>query len=57
MTKKQRATAITEFLVPIIKDSAAVVNESEDEAVRQENLVTVYVLTGVLKKLNDGQKN
>jgi hypothetical protein len=57
MTNKQRATAITEFLVPIIKDSAAVVNESEDEAVRQENLVTVYVLTEVLKKLKDGQKN
>jgi hypothetical protein len=57
MTKKQRAEAITEFLVPIIREAAIVINESEDDAERQNKLAKVYVLTEILKDLNDGQKN
>tara|TARA_R110000868_G_scaffold67131_2_gene199588 strand:+ start:858 stop:1031 length:174 start_codon:yes stop_codon:yes gene_type:complete len=57
MTKKQRAEAITEFLVPIIREAAVVINESEDDSERQNNLARVYVLTEILKDLNDGQKN
>ena len=57
MTKKQRAEAITECLGPIIREDAVVINESEDDVERQNNLAKVYVLTEILKDLNDGQKN
>jgi len=55
MTNKQRAVAVTEYLLPIIKEAAQIINTSEDEAIRQNNLAKVYVLTELLKDLNNGK--
>lgn len=59
MTKKQRATAITEFLSEKLKKSANDFHskEYEDEEDKSQDLGRVIIIRDLLKELNDGQKN